>query len=371
MLVARPADKAIRVGQRPAGPPGKRGRTTRGVADANLAAFRRAVLAGLMDLKGRASLAEIAAQMLRGQQFKVLQMFGVEGTRVVGDSPEFGAMLRVLRRVFEDSAMENLARTPSQFRRLGLLKVTPEEAEAALGFKFDMFNPESVAFIQSSEFLLVRGINRRTREGLRAIMSASFQDGIPPASSARLIRQTVGLTPKQAEMVINFRRALTGGPGASPSRSVLRRQLRDKRFDPTVLRALDRGIVLTAAQREKMVARFAERLLAFRANNIARTETIRAANAGQQALWNQMIQQRILIPEEMRRVWIVTRDDRLCPICEPIPGLNVGGVGMDENFITPVGELPHPPAHPQCRCDMALRRVEALGRPIIPRSRAA
>lgn len=348
MLVARPANKAIRVGRRVAGPPTKRGRTARGVADDNLAAFRRAVLSGLMDLKGRASLADIAAEMLRGRQFDILQMFGIEGTRVVGDSPEFGAMLRIWRRVFEDSAMDNLARSPSLFRRLGLLKITPEEAEAALGFKFDIFNPESVAFIQSSEFLLVRGINRRSRDGLRTIMSASFQDGIPPASSARRIRQIVGLTPKQAEMVINFRRALTGGRGAAPSRSVLARQLRDHRFDPTVLRAIDRGIVLTAAQRERMVARFAERLLAFRANNIARTETIRAANAGQQALWDQMVQQRILIPEEMRRIWIVTQDDRLCPICEPIPGLNAGGVGMDVPFITPVGELMHPPAHPQC-----------------------
>ena len=356
MLVTTARKAQQRPGFKPAGDAAKR-RTTRGVADAHFFAYRRGAKDALLSLRKGTPLAAISRALDGGRAFKVLELFGLTGPKVVADMPQFAGMLRTGHKIFEESALMNLELAPDQFRRRGILKRDLAESELELGFRFDIFNTTSVAFIQQSDFQLVRGLDAKTTAGLRRILAASFTEGIPPAASARLIRDTVGLTAKQMDMVSNFRAALSGNKLGGPLRAALRRQLRDRRFDASLIRAIERGQVLLAAQQEKMVARFASRLLDFRANNIARTETIRAANAGTQALWRQMTNAGILIRDEVRRFWIVTRDDRLCPICAPIPGMNPEGVGIDQPFQTPVGEIMFAPAHSQCRCDQALDTV--------------
>lgn len=87
-----------------------------------------------------------------------------------------------------------------------------------------------------------------------------------------------------------------------------------------------------------------------RAENIARTETMKASNAGQQEAWNQAVDEGLLTGEEEQE-WITTPDDRLCPICEPLDGQKapIGG-----QFKTELGRVDGPPAHPRCRCTIAL-----------------
>lgn len=87
-----------------------------------------------------------------------------------------------------------------------------------------------------------------------------------------------------------------------------------------------------------------------RADKIARTETMRAANQGQLEAWDQAEEQGLLTGDELKE-WIVTPDDRLCPICEPLDGVQVG---RDEPFDVDGEQLDGPPAHPRCRCTTAL-----------------
>lgn len=87
-----------------------------------------------------------------------------------------------------------------------------------------------------------------------------------------------------------------------------------------------------------------------RAEMIARTETMDAANEGQQAAWDQAIDDGLLTGNE-KQEWIVTPDDRLCPICEDVDGQTVG---LDENFEVDGDEIDGPPAHPNCRCTIGL-----------------
>jgi SPP1 gp7 family putative phage head morphogenesis protein len=87
-----------------------------------------------------------------------------------------------------------------------------------------------------------------------------------------------------------------------------------------------------------------------RAETIARTEVMRASNEGQLQAWEQATSAGLLIGTEEKE-WIVTPDDRLCPICEPLDGVRVG---MRESFDTEVGRLEGPPAHPNCRCVLGL-----------------
>lgn len=87
-----------------------------------------------------------------------------------------------------------------------------------------------------------------------------------------------------------------------------------------------------------------------RAEVIARTETMRASNEGQIQLWDQATEAGLLTGDE-KKEWIVTPDDRLCPICEPLDGVQVE---RDGSFDTDAGRVDNPPAHPRCRCTIGL-----------------
>lgn len=87
-----------------------------------------------------------------------------------------------------------------------------------------------------------------------------------------------------------------------------------------------------------------------RAETIARTETISASVNGQQELWDQAVEEGLLTGDEQQE-WIITPDDRLCPICEAIEGQTVP---LGEPFETEDGEVDGPPAHPRCRCAVGL-----------------
>jgi SPP1 gp7 family putative phage head morphogenesis protein len=84
-----------------------------------------------------------------------------------------------------------------------------------------------------------------------------------------------------------------------------------------------------------------------RARTIARTETMRAVHQGQQEAWDQAVEDGYLTGKE-KRVWIVTPDDKLCPICDELDG-EEARLGKDYP-----GGIDGPPAHPNCRCTEGL-----------------
>lgn len=84
-----------------------------------------------------------------------------------------------------------------------------------------------------------------------------------------------------------------------------------------------------------------------RAKMIARTESIRAAHEGQRAAWDKA-RAAGLIPATMKRQWIATPDEKECPQCEALDG-------MERRMGKPFpGGVMMPPAHPNCRCTLAL-----------------
>ena len=80
-----------------------------------------------------------------------------------------------------------------------------------------------------------------------------------------------------------------------------------------------------------------------RAELIARTETMMAANEGQRQAWQQAITKGLL-SDRARRVWISTEDQRICPQCEALDGQKAD---MDGEY---PGGVSGPPVHPNCRC---------------------
>lgn len=186
-------------------------------------------------------------------------------------------------------------------------------------FGFDLSNPHAIRFLQKYDMDLIREISAETRAAVKEVVLGAFQGGGHPYEQAKTIRQIVGLTRRQAQAVVNFRTARTA---------------EGRKAD----------------QIERMVAKYEQKQLKLRATNIARTETMRASNAGQDAAWNAAADKGLISRTTFRRRWLVTPDDRLCIICAAIPAMNLEGRKLGEPFQTPVGPLMYGPVHPQCRC---------------------
>lgn len=238
-----------------------------------------------------------------------------------------------------------------------LERVRVQKAAGTIGaaMSLNLINAETVAFLTTYTFNLIRQISSDSRFAIQDIVLEAFRHGGHPYEQARDIRRMIGLTRSQARAVANFRRMLEGDPQAMGE--ALTRQLRDRRFDPTILRSIRTGTRLKREQVDKMVDAYYWRYLNYRAKMIARTESLRASNMGQRALWQQAMDQDFLQPERTRRQWILTGDDRLCEFCLSIRNMNPKGVRLDEPFLSPDGPVDGPPVHPHCRCTTGLRFI--------------
>jgi hypothetical protein len=225
----------------------------------------------------------------------------------------------------------------------------------AIAVRFNSLDPNAVAYLQANEMKLIREVTDETRAAIRALVETGYTAGVNPNEFAIQIRQVIGLTKWQSQRVANFRKALEAVHLPDNQNNPLTRQLRDRRHDPTLLKARKTGSPLSDAQIDDMVEKYQKRWLAYRSRTIARTESIRTANAAAQESWRQLGAKGIFAPGAMRRFWLVALDDRVCPECLAIPGMNPNGVGLEEPFHTPFGDIDNAPLHPNCRCYFVVR----------------
>lgn len=253
-------------------------------------------------------------------------------------------------------------------------------------FVFNQLNPRLITWLQTYNLGLIREITDKTKEAVRGVLIEGMKAGENPRAVARDIKGVVGLTDRQAKAVMNFREELetfherrTGGgynlgakidrvngfqvlrpdEDGSPMDGITERRLRDFRFDGQLRSAMESGKPLTEAQIDKMVEAYERKFLAYRARTIARTEALRTTNMGVQDAWRQAIEEQKVQEPQVRRQWIVARDERLCEVCSPIPSMNPKrGVKFGQPFATPKGPWTLPPIHPNCRCTVFVRQWE-------------
>jgi hypothetical protein len=218
---------------------------------------------------------------------------------------------------------------------------------------FNAIHANVILYAQTKAAQLVTSIPEDVREAIRLIVSLGAAGRATVQQQARLIKEVVGLPRNWVLAPLRFGDEL---------REIMRTGVREygtftRRLsgaDMAMIRSRIEAGELTPAFINDMEALYAQRLIAARAETIARTETLGAANWGAQESWRQAVQDGGL-PGEVKQFWIVTPDDRLCPICVEIPGMNPDGVGLGEPFETPEGPVEGPPApHPNCRCSVGL-----------------
>jgi len=204
---------------------------------------------------------------------------------------------------------------------------------------------------------LVSGFSQVQRDASRQALIEGIRRGESPRALARRFRNSIGLTPHQEGAVRNFEDLLRLG-----DRRALTRALRDRRFDPTVLRSLERKSRLTVDQIKKMTQRYREGFLRHRADVIARTEGLRSVHEGVEDMYTQVIANGDLDAQKLIRTWNTTRDklvrdshDSMHGQEQPFGQPFVTGAGILIRF---PGDSAAPAAETlQCRCALGTRLI--------------
>ena len=236
-------------------------------------------------------------------------------------------------------------------------KYLEDVLEVVIGF--DRVHWRAVNHLQAERLRFIQEFTAGQRDATRIALVDGIERGLNPTAQARNFRASVGLTARQQEAVNNYRRLLVrAGEGDSEA---LTRQLRDRRFDPTVRRAIAAREPLSQAQIDRMVKRYRERYIKYRAEVIGRTEALRVVHAGNDEAYRQAIDRGAIDRAEIQRTWVTARDERVRPTHHAAAG-QVRGI--DEPFVVGGAQLRYPgdsraPAREtvNCRCSLATRLV--------------
>ena len=368
----------------------KRHRVTHRVADEHEPVIRRAVRRALQAMRDAVDVDAVASS---------LENVHRDGLPWVVFS---NAMIEIVKPAIRDTMADaGDAAAASLLRWLvlrGMRKAGPRipprvigDTGARLGFSFDMTNPEAVRWIELHAAELVYGVNQETKRAIANLVQRSFQEGIPPRKLARMLRGVLGLSDAQRAKLLqahqaepgisaqalaerlnltegqtrNIARVLQSVPRQMSARNIAEKirqhiGLNDRQsialdnYNKSLAQSVLEGIV-DPDRAAELHERYQQRLLAWRADTIARNESMTASNLGQRALWDQAVESGLMDPQYVRRRPLITGDSRVCSTCAVVPFMNPYGVKLDEPFKTPIGPKMDPPFHgPNCRCTVAL-----------------
>lgn len=204
----------------------------------------------------------------------------------------FTPVSNILRDGVERAALAETKALPVKAARTGII---------------DFLKPDVVEAIRTLNTAVMRSLSESTRDAVRKAVELGLQQGTPPKTIARGLRDVVGLAPKDVDAVANFRRMLE-----EKDSEALTRLLRDKRFDSTIRKAFA-GDGLTGEQIDKMVERYRTNAVANNAETIARTASMDAQKLGQQMAYQEAVARGNFDGGTLVKRWSGTLDDRERP----------------------------------------------------------
>ena len=243
-----------------------------------------------------------------------------------GDLPEIMAELQQGRITIEDlpERIQLLEMNTSEIQTVvgkavrggGTITAKAAQLETA----WDVTQPSVIEAALDYGAESITEINKTTQKTIAQLISNAIDTGMGRDELVDKIKQNVGLLPQHVTAADRYEQML-----------------------------IDQGT--SKREVKRLVKEYAERMLDYRANMIARTEVAQAMNIGQMQFWDQM-QGRGLLPPNAQRIWMTADDERVCVICGPMDQVVAPLNGM---WMTDNGAVSHPTqVHPQCRCAMGL-----------------
>ncbi len=238
---------------------------------------------------------------------------------------------------------------------------TAELASLRLNIIFDARHLRGEQQLAQYGAQFVQGVTDDVKAMLRTALTDSLSRGQGAKAAARSIRDMIGLTDTQAGWAINLRRKLETDPASLLAEFAADGyKLRDKRLDGIVRRAVKADQPIAAADIDKIVTTYQNRAIRWRSENIARTETLRAVQAGNFEAYQQAIDSGKIAAQNVRKVWNSAHDNRVRHTHRVLDGESVG---INESFVSPSGarlRYPLDPTAPlaetvSCRCNLTYR----------------
>jgi hypothetical protein len=218
---------------------------------------------------------------------------------------ETGQVIEALA-ISEDIAPGLAATLEQVYAAAGLSAAEVIRSQSDTLFEFNAANRRAVSHLQETRLRLLVEFTGEQRAATQVFLQSAFERGLSPIEQARELQKSIGLTRHQSRIIQNYRRNLE-----QRSTAALTRTLRDRRFDSTVARAIRTDTPLSAAQIDRMVDRYSERWVRFRANTIAKTESLAAAGAADLEAWTQAVDAGVIDEEDITQVWRTSlRDNR-------------------------------------------------------------
>lgn len=219
---------------------------------------------------------------------------------------------------------------------------------------FDPSYPRAAELIRAEKLSFITAFDGQQRDAVRQALDRSLLEGKGAIDTARAFRDAIGLTPGQEQAVANYRHLLV-----SNSREALSRDLRDRRSDGKLERAINEGVPLSDADIDRMVDGYRNRYLEYRAETITRTEATRATNLARQEAVAQQIAATQMPPERIRRRWQSVSDGRTrdahAEMDEQTVAYDEPFTDGDGNQLMFPGDPSAPPATTiNCRCSVLL-----------------
>lgn len=252
---------------------------------------------------------------------------------------------------------------------------------------YDTANASANRAAAENRYDKIREISADQRDMVRSVVGRGLTEGKNPLDQARQIYGSIGLTAYQEDIVNNYRTELETGQHDA----ALSRRLSDGRSDRTVaaaqrrevayreqLAAFERGdrttepdlpVGLTTAQIDLAVDRYRDGWHQYRAETVARQESLRSTHEGTQALYSQAIETGKVKPDELERIWEhgpITPESRPSHFHPAPQGFNqqVRAIGEPFEIQTPGGpvrlmyptDASGPPEHTiNCTCQVRTR----------------
>ena len=277
------------------------------------AELRAAALEALGRSYDPATAAVVEQALARGDvELAIRLLFGDVDDRVI--FPRWSPVTEALGRILGERAAQASELEIGAPEAPGWLAATGPRMRV----RYDMGNTVAWNHMRDYQFGLVRGLDQETREGLHTYLRAGLQAGRNPRDTARQIRDIIGLTPRQAQAVANYRTALE-----QREASALQRVLRDRRFDPSVRAHLQGVRPLTQEKIDTLVA--------------------------QEAMWRSAAGDGLIQGEAYVKRWVARLDGRTRPEHVALHGTEVA---LHDVFTMPESgaQVWGPPFAPNCRC---------------------
>lgn len=301
----------------------------------------------------------------------------------IRDNAQIARIIEFLRQNDIEEAIRAINLDPVAFRRVDQAILTAYEAGGIatitampviktpeLGrviVRFDVRNPRAEAMLREHSSDLITRIIDDQRNAIRVSLTEGLASGQHPRATAldvvgrinpvtsRREGGILGLTAPQERYVARAREELLSGDPAS-LRAYLERTRRDKRFDRTVMKAINEGKPLDRATVDKITGRYSDRLLQLRCEMIARTETMQALNASQIEAWNQTIEAGGVARTDVRQAWLATKDKRTRDSHRHLDGEEIMLGGVFSNGLRFPGDPNGTVAEiANCRCTLVTR----------------